>query len=40
MNLLSTDLAANVAAILVAASALILRAQSHARQQARVRQKR
>nr|WP_294521135.1 hypothetical protein [uncultured Rhodopila sp.] len=37
MNLLSTDLAAIVAAILVAVSAWAVRAQSHARHEARVR---
>jgi hypothetical protein len=38
MNPLSTDLAATLAAVLVAVSALVLRAQSHARHEARVRQ--
>jgi hypothetical protein len=37
MNLLSTDLAAIVAAILVAVSAWAIRSQSHARHEARVR---
>ena len=37
MNLLSTDLAAIVAAMLVAVSAWAIRSQSHARHEARVR---
>jgi hypothetical protein len=37
MNLLSTDLTAILAAILVAASAWAIRSQTHARHEARVR---
>jgi hypothetical protein len=40
MNLLTTDLAAMLAAVLVAGSALVIRWRAHARHEARVRRMR